>query len=207
MTVTIKRRSFRGPVFLVAVLLLGAGGLRADLCAACRELLFTADVGECTECGGWTASAAHKLCRRCSVDRAECVHCRAPLPGTPKPVPLEAGTERLLILGLDAGGKRVTLPPRQILLVRLPGNPTTGFNWERKELRGESLRQRGKTVFRPPRGGRQPLVGAAGVFEARFAAAQPGESTIVFVYRRPWEKKAPNQTFRVTVVVPAREAP
>ena len=36
------------------------------LCSECRDLIFTTDIGECSDCGGSTSSGAFELCASCA---------------------------------------------------------------------------------------------------------------------------------------------
>lgn len=81
-------------VFLAGALAAGAqddrgGGAVAKrapqtLCDKCAGMMYTADVGVCTACGGATNSGAFKLCVACALKKGQCQHCLAPLgPVTP----------------------------------------------------------------------------------------------------------------------------
>jgi inhibitor of cysteine peptidase len=62
---------------MVAMVLGGVGVAEAGLCAKCRELMFVDSGGKCTACGADTASAALKLCPKCSAAQHKCEHCGA----------------------------------------------------------------------------------------------------------------------------------
>jgi inhibitor of cysteine peptidase len=66
-----------GLLFCVAVLGWNQAG-RAAMCGKCRDLLFIDSEGKCSDCGAPTASAALKLCPKCSARRHQCEHCLAP---------------------------------------------------------------------------------------------------------------------------------
>jgi inhibitor of cysteine peptidase len=51
--------------------------VQAALCSQCRELMFVDSDGKCSDCGGPTASAALRLCPKCSAKRHQCEHCLA----------------------------------------------------------------------------------------------------------------------------------
>lgn len=56
-----------------------ASAALAGFCDKCKELAFTADVGQCTQCKGFTSSGSHKLCGKCGDKLAQCEHCAAAL--------------------------------------------------------------------------------------------------------------------------------
>ncbi len=58
---------------------------RAELCPKHKGSAFIASVGECKECGGFTASGAFKLCKKCSTKLDQCEACRAELKADEKP--------------------------------------------------------------------------------------------------------------------------
>lgn len=67
-------------VLCVGLAILGfTGPARAELCGKCKDMMFTADIGRCAECGGGTSSGALKLCKACSAKLKQCEHCRASL--------------------------------------------------------------------------------------------------------------------------------
>ena len=65
-----------GLLFSVAVLGWNQSG-RAAFCGKCRDLMFIDSEGKCIDCGGPTASAALRLCPKCSARRHQCEHCLA----------------------------------------------------------------------------------------------------------------------------------
>ena len=65
----------------VLTVLMLAGPTGAELCEKCKGKMYIMSVGKCVECGGFTGSGAHKLCRKCSAKLGQCEHCRAPLKG------------------------------------------------------------------------------------------------------------------------------
>jgi len=74
----------------------------------------------------------------------------------------------------------------QMLILRLPSNPTTGYRWE-LQATPEVLRSLGPEVYSSP--DRSDLVGAAGHSTWRFQAAAAGEGSLRLVYQRPWEQE------------------
>ena len=75
------------------------------------------------------------------------------------------------------------------LTVRLPSNPTTGFDWETVQI-PVFLEQRGEQEFVPDT--KVPgMVGVGGVTIWRFQVIGAGNDMLGFVYRRPWETVPP----------------
>jgi serpin B len=56
---------------------LGSGAL----CAKCRDMMFTTDIGKCPKCGRETSSGAFKFCQSCARELGQCQACGAPLGG------------------------------------------------------------------------------------------------------------------------------
>lgn len=291
---------------VLAVLLVPAGA-GAELCQKCQGMMYTADIGTCTACGGTTSSGAFKLCKACSEKQGKCQHCQADLKakapvavgggdcGTPAPavgplppaldltksstqtigrwkflhlmrgagsksersigqlyydgkeVPAGSGINDYyqtpwgalywvgknaygpsgwmpvridpkpqgkaleppsagvadLCLGEADSGKTVEALPGQKIVIRLPGNPTTGYSWFAGKTEGEAVKLVGEIAYRQdaaPEG----MVGVGGQFAATFEAAKAGQAKISLEYTRPWEKDTPPiKTFAVTVNVKA----
>lgn len=102
---------------------------------------------------------------------------------------------------LEAGGngRPVELAVGARLLVALPGNPSTGYTWEVKEGAAPILELVGEPAFTSDD---PDLIGAGGTLTLTFRAIQPGTTTLVLVYHRPWETDVePLDTFSVTVTV------
>lgn len=95
----------------------------------------------------------------------------------------------------------VTLAPGQTLVVRLDGNPTTGYRWVLRDA--PSL----LTFIQEPQYEEHPhegnMVGVGGTFSWGFTAQQHGgEGDITFEYTRPWEQQQqPERTFQCHVKV------
>jgi inhibitor of cysteine peptidase len=102
-------------------------------------------------------------------------------------------------LGADADGSQVELAVGERLVVRLDGNPSTGYTWEVQEGAGTVLAQIGEAEFE---GSDPALDGSGGTLTLTFEAARAGTTTLVLVYHRPWEADVePVDTFTVTVTV------
>ena len=119
----------------------------------------------------------------------------------PAPAPPSPHTQRTLALTLTEtdNGKDFTLPKDGLLLVRLPGNPSTGYSWV-LDVDPAPLVLVTTDYVR----GNEPqgIVGAPGTEQLRFKPAATGTAKITLAYRRPWEKDVPPaKTFSITVHV------
>ena len=101
-----------------------------------------------------------------------------------------------IILGEEENGCHVDLSEDQILTMRLPANPATGYTWEVEGSGGGKLRQVGDGEFEPG----DSRLGAPGEQILTFAAVEAGDATLSLVYHRPWETaKEPLGRFSVRV--------
>jgi hypothetical protein len=95
-------------ILLALAMLLASVPAQAELCGKCSKMMYIMSVGKCVDCGGFTGSGAHKLCRKCSKKLGECEHCRVKLKDAVK---LDAKTaERVKLLKAD--WKKFTLSLR-----------------------------------------------------------------------------------------------
>ncbi|RYU61434.1 peptidase inhibitor I42 [Methylolobus aquaticus] len=114
-----------------------------------------------------------------------------PLPPVPEP----------MVVSADRSGADLALVPGQELVIRLPGNPTTGYRWSSFGPTEAVLIATGPAAYEPDAGTSQ-RVGAGGFEIWRFVAARAGTAELRFEYRRPWETGvAPLQVVRYTVSV------
>jgi len=97
----------------------------------------------------------------------------------------------------EEDGGTVLLREGERLMVALPGNPTTGYQWTAVEEPGflEAL----PGVEYLPEATPTPI-GAGGTFFFRYLAGEAGEGTLSFAYQRPWED-TPVEEFSITVIV------
>ena len=80
-------------------------------------------------------------------------------------------------------GTRQSIVVGDMLEIRLPSNPTTGYAWEPTAVPALLLQQ-GEPVHRRD----SQLVGAGGITSLLFNAISPGDCNLELAYRRPWEK-------------------
>ncbi|MCK4599822.1 protease inhibitor I42 family protein [Candidatus Bipolaricaulota bacterium] len=108
------------------------------------------------------------------------------------------------VLDEDDNGRTITMDVGNTLIVRLWGNPTTGYLWECTQPLTEGILQPvGEVEFQsePAPSG---MVGVSGVFTFRFQIIASGTVPLQLVYHRPWEEEA-IETFSVTIVVGGQE--
>ena len=111
-------------------------------------------------------------------------------PPTPA-APIQSLTEA------DAG-RSIELRAGDALEVTLPGNASTGFQWEVKSVDTSILKPGGEPEFKAS----SNALGSSGQFTLRFGAVAPGQTQLQLIYHRPFEKDTPPaQTFEVTVTV------
>ncbi len=95
-------------------------------------------------------------------------------------------------------GKTVNVQVGSQILIDLEGNPSTGYNWEAKDLDANLLQQVGEPEFKSSNPG---LVGSGGSITLTFKVLKAGTTSLNLVYHRPWETDvAPIATFSVTIV-------
>jgi predicted secreted protein len=96
--------------------------------------------------------------------------------------------------------KLVSLKIGDKLVIKLPGNYTTGYQWEVKEgYDDDVIKQVGKGSYQPEKTDR---VGAGGIATFTFKVAGTGRTDLNLEYRRPWEKNGDvPEDFEITVVV------
>jgi predicted secreted protein len=102
----------------------------------------------------------------------------------------EAANQRNSLAGSDEAASRIGDPaaylvaPGESFDIRLAANPSTGFSWELGAPLDEAVVRSVGTAYVPKEGG---AVGGAGTARWTFEGVAPGRTTIVLVYRRPWE--------------------
>jgi len=111
-----------------------------------------------------------------------------------EPSPVESTRQ---LTEADAG-QAIELSVVNKLEITLPGNPSTGFQWELANGAASILKQSGPPEFTPA----SDALGAPGLFTLRFEAVAPGQATLQLIYHRPFEQDTPPvQTFEVNVTV------
>jgi inhibitor of cysteine peptidase len=107
---------------------------------------------------------------------------------------------RIVRVGLSANGKTEVLHPGDVLVVSLPGNPTTGFSWRLRKVDRAVLKLTSSAYI--PNKTSPPKVGSGGKFVFRFRALVEGRTPLRLVYVRGGKvNTTPARMFRLTVFV------
>ena len=97
--------------------------------------------------------------------------------------PFEFPDQACMLLAVKCGDT-ITLP--------IVENPTTGYSWELSNSNPTALTIVSAEYTQPKqKEGELPLCGAPGVKTFVLKAAQAGSTTLLFKYRRAWEKDVP----------------
>lgn len=111
-----------------------------------------------------------------------------------------------VIAGESHNNKEVTMAVGQELIIRLPANATTGYEWKRVATR--TFSQSKETIISPagekytPAASNKNLVGSGGIYEATFIGKTAGNVSMTFKYIRPWIGVAKDdKTFTIMVSV------
>lgn len=104
----------------------------------------------------------------------------------------------LIVLDEADDGSLKAVKIGDIVLVQLRGNPSGGYLWELADTFVESvLELLGEGEFVPDD---PDVCGGSGAWKFRFQAVASGTTTLIFVYRRPWEEEILD-AFSVTIFV------
>ncbi|MBE0634985.1 protease inhibitor I42 family protein [Candidatus Bipolaricaulota bacterium] len=104
-------------------------------------------------------------------------------------------------VGDEDSGTIQRLDVGDLLVVRLAGNASTGYEWMRVEpssLEGSPVAIVKETEYQILD---CQMLGAPGEFVFRYRAMRPGTVTLGFEHRRPWDPEDPIDTYSVTVWV------
>jgi len=105
---------------------------------------------------------------------------------------------RTVTLSAGDAGKTITLHTGDTLVIKLEGNPTTGYNWLVTSCDKAILEQQGEPMFKAD----SSLVGSGGMLTLNFKAIAAGTMNLQLGYMRSWETgAAPLQTYEITIVV------
>jgi len=95
-------------------------------------------------------------------------------------------------------GRHITISLGEEILIRLPGNPTTGYQWEVLPNDPTLLKQKGEPVFVSDTN----LIGSGGQITFLFVPCGIGSTHLKLAYDRPWEKqKPPIRVFEIGITV------
>lgn len=101
-----------------------------------------------------------------------------------------SATAAQLDLTQKENGKDLWMDRGDILVFRLPSNPSTGYSWSVAASKPGLLLQQGEATCELPKSAKG-RVGAGGTEVWRFRAERAGSLTLTFSYARVWEKGVP----------------
>ena len=111
---------------------------------------------------------------------------------------LATGTTSPLTITDKNAGQTMMIAVGQTLAVRLPANPTTGYQWSAGILgKGPLVESRPANYQRPTSG----LLGAGGTEVFSYRAVAAGTANLSFNYARSFEHTAPAKHVAIVVVV------
>lgn len=89
-------------------------------------------------------------------------------------------------------GETIELQQGQKLILRLPGNPSTGYSWSQTDTSAGVLTVDGSFTFEQDlSAGNPPPPGAGGIEVCTFTATAAGQQTLQLEYKRSWETDVP----------------
>jgi len=95
-------------------------------------------------------------------------------------------------------GSTVNLKVNQLLVIELPGNPSTGNSWRTVEYDENIILKLEDAVFTP----KDERIGSPGVYQYTFKATAPGTSKLYMEYGPKYDnEKEALKTFDLEVVV------
>ena len=90
--------------------------------------------------------------------------------------------------------------------VRTAGNPTTGYVWSVKEIKGDAVKNGGEVKYTPTPVAPK-IVGSGGTFTIPLEAVKAGKAEVTLIYARLWEKdQPPASSVTLTIEVQAADA-
>lgn len=107
-----------------------------------------------------------------------------------------SGSGDAVVVDPSRNGQTVELAIGTPLVVELPGNPTTGYEWSVAQIDGSCLR-----LVESSYAADSSAVGSGGTYAFRFAALRAGRTVLGLVYRRAWETTAADETFTLAVII------
>ena len=96
-------------------------------------------------------------------------------------------------------GQKIELAKNQVLEIKLPSNPSTGYGWYTTNINKSAIIQIGDWEYLPD--SKSGDVGQWGTQITRFVGNFQGTTELELGYMRPWEKNtAPADNFKITVI-------
>jgi inhibitor of cysteine peptidase len=95
-------------------------------------------------------------------------------------------------------GEKVTIAKDEVLEIKLPSTPSTGYGWYLRNANLDILEQVGDWDFISD--DLNEPVGSAGTQITRFVGKASGTANLELVYIRPWEQELPLDVYNISVV-------
>jgi predicted secreted protein len=107
----------------------------------------------------------------------------------------------ILVIGPEANGKTVAVKDVDTVMIRLPGDATTGLIWSVKSVQGKAVEALGGMEYEEDT--TNPLrIALGGTFKAFFRVQQKGRATVALEYRQvAQDDKAAGKSFKVRLNV------
>ena len=122
---------------------------------------------------------------------------RAPGPaGTAAPSPDKVQT---LEINRSHNGQLARLRVGNVLIIRLPGNPASGYQWQAGTANTQAVRLTVAPQYSPPAAG--SIAAAQGTYTFIYQAVQPGTGALRLYYVRPDDQAHPRDVFAIGVNV------
>ena len=96
----------------------------------------------------------------------------------------------------SSNGKIVTAAINQKVIIRLKGNPTTGYSWVQNTFNPKFFILLKKDYISNEKN--KNMSGIGGVYTFEFLTKQVGRVDLNFDYKRAWENKASAKVYKVT---------
>jgi inhibitor of cysteine peptidase len=97
-------------------------------------------------------------------------------------------------------GQLARLRVGNVLIIRLPGDPATGYQWQAATTNSPALRLTVRPQYSPP-ASTATQAASPGTYTFTFQAVQPGSGSIRLYYVRPRDPSRPRDSFAVSVNV------
>ncbi len=105
---------------------------------------------------------------------------------------------KTVTIGEEMNGRKIAVKQGQTLLLRIDGNPTTGYQWVVDELDESILALSDDPDYKSD----SMLIGSGGTYTFKFNTVNLGETTLRLKYYRDFEKDIPPAVyFEVHVTV------
>ncbi len=101
-----------------------------------------------------------------------------------------------LVLTEAQNGESISLIKGEELILKLSGNPTTGYSWDIPQDIAENLSLQDST-YTPASG----AIGSGGHYTYKFQAIKAGTVEVKMTYSRSWETTPEDNAFTLTVII------